>query len=90
MENSTTSPYTPQCNAQVERANHTITKYLVFFVDFDTLDWVDYLAPLMFCYNTLFPRSIKQMLHFVLYGVEPNMLSLPTAEFRRTFYGDAK
>ena len=90
IEHGTTTPYTPQCNAQVERANQTITKYLASFVNSDTLDWEDYLAPLMFCYNTSFHRSIKQTPHFMLYGVEPNMPSLPTADVRRKFYGEAK
>ena len=90
IEHGTTSPYTPQCNAQVERANQTITKYLASFVNSETLDWEDYLAPLMFCYNNSFHRSIKQTPHFMLYGVEPNMPSLPTADVRRKFYGEAK
>ena len=90
VEHGTTTAYTPQCNAQIERANQTITKYLASFVDEQTLDWEDYLAPLMFCYNTSFHRSIKQTPHCMLYGVEPNMPSLPAANVRRKFYGEAK
>ena len=59
-------------------------------MDSDTLDREDYLASLMFCYNTSFHRSNKQTPHFMLYGVEPNMPSLPTANVKRKLYGEAK
>ena len=44
---------------QAERANQTIIKYLNSFTNDSTLDWEDYLYPLMFYYNTSFHRSIE-------------------------------
>ena len=56
IRHATTSPYHPQCNSQAEVANKTIAKYLTSVVDKSTLDWEDYIGPLMFSYNTSFHR----------------------------------
>jgi hypothetical protein len=75
---------------KIERTNQTITKYLASFVNDDTMDWDDYLVPLIFSYNTSFHRSIKQMPHFMTIRVKPNMPSFPAANVRRKFYSEAK
>jgi hypothetical protein len=85
----TTSSRHPACNAQAEVANKTIAKYLNSFVDDTTLDWEIYLAPLMFCYNTSFHRSIKNTPYFLTYGQEPRLPNLPTPDLRRKFYGES-
>jgi hypothetical protein len=47
------------------------------------------LAPLMFCYNTSFHRSIKNTPYFLTYGQEPRLPNLPTPDLRRKFYGES-
>jgi hypothetical protein len=83
----TTSSHHPQCNSQAEVANKTIAKYLASFCDDSTLDWELYLAPLMFSYNTSFHQTIKTSPFFLTYGMEPRLLSLPTPDLGRKFYG---
>jgi hypothetical protein len=78
-----------QCNSQTEVANKTIAKYLASFCDNSTLDWELYLAPLMFLYNTKFHCSIKNSPFFFTLGMEPRLLSLPTPDLRRKFYGES-
>ena len=85
----TTTARHPQCNAAAEVCNKTIAKYLNSFVDVSTLDWELYLAPLMFCYNTSFHRSVKNSPYFLTYGLEPRLPSFPTPDIRRTFYGES-
>jgi hypothetical protein len=89
-KHQTTTARHPQCNAAAEVCNKTIAKYLNSFVDASTLDWELYLAPLMFCYNTSFHRSIKNSPHFLTYGIEPRLPSFPTPDLRRTFYGESE
>ena len=86
----TTTARHPQCNAAAEVCNKTIAKYLNSFVDASTLDWELYLAPLMFCYNTSFHRSIKNSPYFLTYGMEPRLPSFPTPDLRRVFYGESE
>ncbi len=59
------------CNSQAEVANKTIAKYLQNLVRDDTLDWEQYLCPLMFNYNTSFQKSIKTTPFFVTFGIQP-------------------
>ena len=89
VEHRTTTAYHPQCNSQAEVANKTIAKYLASFVDDSTLDWEDYLAPLMFCYNTSFHRSTKATPFFLTYGMEARQPGLPGPDVRRKFYGES-
>ena len=89
MRHQTTSARHPQCNSQVERFNQTIAKYLNSFVDSTTLDWELYLAPLMFCYNTSFHRSVQNTPFFLTYGMEPRLPSFPGPDARRIFYGES-
>ena len=69
----TTSARHPQANSQAEVINKTIARYLASFVNETTLDWEQYLAPLMFSYNTAFHRSIKTSPFFLTYGVHPSL-----------------
>ena len=89
MKHQTTSARHPQCNSQVERFNQTIAKYLNSFVNTTTLDWELYLAPLMFCYNTSFHRSVQNTPFFLTYGMEPRLPSFPGPDPRRIFYGES-
>jgi transposase InsO family protein len=89
LRHQTTSARHPQCNSQVERFNQTIAKYLNSFVNSTTLDWELYLAPLMFCYNTSFHRSVQNTPFFLTYGMEPRLPSFPGPDARRMFYGES-
>ena len=84
-----TTAYHPQCNSQAEVANKTIAKYLASFVSDSTLDWEDYLWPLMFTYNTSFHRSIKTTPYFLTYGLEARQPQFPGPDLRRKFYGES-
>jgi hypothetical protein len=61
IKKTTTSPYHPQTNAQVEVCNKTITTYLKTQVDTTTLDWELYMAPMTFPYNTSFHKVINKL-----------------------------
>ncbi len=63
-----TSAYHPQFNAQAEVANKTIAKFLRNQVDTSTLNWVIFLPPLMFSYNTSFHRTIHTSPFFLTFG----------------------
>jgi hypothetical protein len=52
VKKTTTFPYHPKTNAQVEVCSKTITTYLKTQVDSNTLDWKQYMAPMAFAYNT--------------------------------------
>ena len=86
--NTTTSRH-PACNAQVEVCNKTIAKYLASFVDDSTLDWEQYLAPLMFSYNTSFHKSILNSPYFLTYGIDPRLPNFPAPDLKRKFYGES-
>jgi len=79
----------PQCNSQAEVCNKTIAKYLNSFVDKSTLDWEQYIAPLMFSYNTSFHRSVKNTPFFLTFGIEPRLPSFPNPDLRERFYGES-
>ncbi len=85
----TTTAHHPQCNSQAEVFNKTIAKYLSSFVDETTLDWEDFLAPLMFSYNTSFHRSVLNTPHFLTFGVEPRQPGILAPDIRRKFYGSS-
>ena len=89
IEHTTTSAYHPQCNSQAEVANKTIAKYLASFVDDSTLNWEDYLWPLMFSYNTSFHRSVKNSPFFLTFGLEPRDTTFGASDLRRKFYGES-
>jgi hypothetical protein len=89
LKHQTTSARHPQCNASAEVCNKTIAKYLNSFVNETTLDWELYLAPLMFCYNTSFHRSVKNSPYFLTYGMDPRLPAFPAPDLRRVFYGES-
>jgi len=69
----TTSAQHSQANAQAEVANKTIARYLASYVDETTLDWEQFISPMMFSYNTSYHRSIKTSPFFLTFGVHPNL-----------------
>jgi hypothetical protein len=89
IKHSTTTPYWPQCNSQAEVANKTIQKYLASFVETTMLDWLVYMAPMAFAYNTSTHRSIKTTPFFLTHGVEPRYPSLPNPDVQR-YYGKSQ
>jgi transposase InsO family protein len=44
IQQTKTTPYHPQCNAQVEVFNKTVKKYLASYVDETTLNWDEFLT----------------------------------------------
>jgi hypothetical protein len=70
VKKTTTTPYHPQTNAQVEVVNKTIAQYLKTQVDTNTLNWELYLAPMAFAYNTSFHRAISSTPFKVTYGLD--------------------
>jgi hypothetical protein len=59
VKKTNTTTYHPQMNTQAEVCNKTIVAYLKTQVLSSTLDWEQYIAPMMFAYNTSFHPSIK-------------------------------
>ena len=88
IKHSSTTAYNPKCNAQVERCNQTVAKYLASFVNSTTLDWELYLAPLAFSYNTSLHRTTKATPHGLTYGEEARIPSFPTPDVQR-HYGES-
>ena len=82
-----TAPYHPQTNSQAEVANKTIAKYLNSFVDDTTLDWEQYVYPLMFSYNTSFHRSILNTPHMLNFGVAARQPTFVPGDLETKFYG---
>jgi hypothetical protein len=89
LHHQTTAARHPQCNSQAEVCNKTIAKYLNSFVDSTTLNWEQFLAPLMFSYNTSFHRSIKNTPYFLTFGMDPRLPSFPNPDIREKFYGES-
>jgi hypothetical protein len=87
IQRTTTTAYHLQCNSQAEVANKTIAKYLSRVVGEDTLDWEDYIGPLMFSYNTSFHRSIKNTSFFLTHGMEARQPGFNAADVRTKFKG---
>jgi hypothetical protein len=59
IKNSNTTPYHPQTNAQAEVYNKTIAAYLKTQVLSSTLDWEQYIAPMIIAYTTSYHCNIK-------------------------------
>jgi hypothetical protein len=89
VQHSKTSPYHPQCNAQVEVFNKTVKKYLASYVDESTLNWQDFLPALMLAYNTSYHSTIATTPFELLFGVKPRLPSLPAPEIERAHYGES-
>jgi transposase InsO family protein len=69
VQHSKTSPYHPQCNAQVEVFNKTVKKYMASFVNATTLNWEESLRALMLAYNTGYHSTIATTPFDLLFGV---------------------
>jgi hypothetical protein len=89
VQHSKTSPYHPQCNAQVEVFNKTFKKYLASYVDESTLNWDEWLPALMLAYNTSYHSTIATTPFELLFGVKPRLPSLPAPEIERHHYGES-
>ena len=88
IQKTTTTPYHPQSNAQVEVCNKTIAKYLKTKVSTNTLDWEFYLAPMMFAYNTSFHRATKSTPFEITFGIEPRTMVNPSPDLRKQYGED--
>jgi transposase InsO family protein len=89
VKHAVTTAYHPQCNAQVERFNQTVGKYLASFTDSTTLDWELYLAPLAFSYNTSLHRTTKATPFSLTFGQEARLPSFPNPDIQR-HYGESE
>ena len=88
IKHSVTTAYHPQCNAQAERFNQTVGKYLASFTDQSTLDWEMYLAPLAFSYNTSLHRTTKHTPYGLTFGTEARLPTFPSPDIQR-HYGES-
>ncbi len=86
VQHSKTSPYHPQCNAQMEVFNKTVKKYLAFYVNDSTLNWDKWLPALMLAYNTSYHSTIATTPFELPFGVKPR---LPAPEIERHHYGES-
>ncbi|MGV0982828.1 MAG: hypothetical protein ACOYB0_10755, partial [Polynucleobacter sp.] len=89
MKHGRTSAYHPQCNAQAEVFNKTISRYLTSVVGMNTLDWELYLAPLKFSYNTSFHRTIQTSPYFVTFGQHARQPAFQQGDLQRKYYGES-
>ena len=69
----TTSPYHPQSNAQCERQNRTIIKYLKTVLDGKTLDWEKALITCQFSFNTQLHSSTEYTPYYLCHFITPNI-----------------
>ena len=69
----TTSPYHPQSNAQCERQNRTIIKYLKTILDGKTLDWEKALITCQFSFNTQTHSSTDYTPYYFRHFITPNI-----------------
>ena len=83
VDQSTTTPYNPQGNAQTERFNQTLIQMLKSLEPESKLDWPRFLASVVFAYNCT-PHSVT--------GLQPYELmfgrSVPTLCDRWLGLGD--
>ena len=86
VTHNTTTAYHPQCNAQAEVANKTIAKYLRSFVNQTTFDWEDYIAPMMFAYNTSLHRTIQTSPHMLTFGTMARQPAFDQNKLRSKYY----
>ena len=87
IKRTTTSPYHPQTNAQVEVCNKTVAQYLRTQVENITLDWELYMAPMAFAYNTSFHRTIKTTPFKLTFGHNARTINF---QEERKHYGEDK
>ena len=70
---SRATPYRPQSDGLVERANHTIQVALQAYVEGDQASWDKHLSLVQFAYNTGVHRSTGFTPHFVLFEREARL-----------------
>lgn len=70
-----TTPYYPQGNGQVERANRTIVEGLRAFVNSRKDDWEKYLHLFEFAYNNTVHSATKTTPFFLNYGRHPTTIA---------------
>ena len=68
-----TSPYHPQCNAQVEVFNGTMKHYLQNALQAPYLDWEELLPALRICYNTSVSKATRKTPFSLLFGMKARM-----------------
>ena len=75
VEHRTTSPYHPQANSSAESYNRQIIKYMKTVMNdaSDTLDWEEFLPPLMFSYNTHIHQATQQSPFFLTFHHDPRL-----------------
>jgi hypothetical protein len=64
----------------------TLAKYMMNVVDESMLNWEWYLAPLMFCYNSLHHRTINMSPFELTYSMKPRLPAIPTPDLARINY----
>ena len=87
IKHNTTTAYRPQANSTSEIFNKTIAKYLSSFVDAKTKNWIDYVNPMLFAYNTSYHSTTKCTPFFLTYGHEARYPSNPNPDLQY-HYGD--
>ena len=88
IQHSKTTPSHPECNAQAEVFNKTITKYMSTFVDSTKQDWEDYVPALIFSYNTSYQSTIQTTTFELTYGMKPRLPEEVGPESKRLHYGN--
>jgi hypothetical protein len=83
IKKTNTTTYHPQTNAQAEVCNKTLAAYLKTQVLNWTLDWEQYITPMMFAYNTSYHRSIKTSPFEVTLEIEPRTGESPNPDLRK-------
>ena len=73
ITHQTTSPYHPQSNAQCERQNRTIIKYLKTVLDGKTLDWEKALITCQFSFNTQTHSSTDYTPYYLRHFIPSNI-----------------
>ena len=87
IKHSTTTAYRPLINSTAEVFNKTIAKFLASFVDSKTKNWIDYINPMLFAYNTSFHSTTKCTPFFLTHGHEARYPSNPNPDLQ-FHYGD--
>jgi hypothetical protein len=88
VQHSKTSPYHPQCSAEVEVLDKTVKKYLALYIDDSTLNWDEWLPALMLTYNTSYHSTIATTPFELLFGIKPRLPLLPAPDIERHPYSE--
>ena len=88
IKHAKTASWHPQANSAAESFNRTMIKYMrVMLEEKDTLDWEQYLAPLMLCYNTAVHKSTSLSPFFLTFLHEPRLPYLDLEEEKDLLHG---